>query len=100
MLEMLVLYRAPEDPEAFEKRYVEDHLPMVRSYKNIKDATFHKIARAVMGEPPYAYIFRGLWADKDAWKQDMGSPEAQAATEDANSFAKGLFDVVVLEQLA
>lgn len=99
MVTMLVLYRAPADAEAFEKRYVEGHLPLIGKYQNIKDFSFHKVTRTVMGEFPYAYMFQGTWADKDGWKADLGSDAAKEATADANTFAEGLFDVVVFEQL-
>ncbi|HEX9712837.1 MAG TPA: EthD family reductase [Actinomycetota bacterium] len=100
MVTMLVFYRAPADAEAFEKRYVEGHLPKIGEYQNIKEFSFHKVSRKVMGDFPYEYVFSGSWADKDGWKADLGSDAAKQATEDANTFAEGLFDVVLLEQLA
>jgi uncharacterized protein (TIGR02118 family) len=99
MLKMLVLYKTPDDAEAFEKRYVEGHLPIVRGYGNVKDTTFEKVTRTIMGEFPYSHIFTGTWADKDGWKADMNSDLAKKATEDAKSFAPE-FDVVVVEEIA
>jgi len=99
MMRMAIYYPAPEDPEAFEKRYVEGHLPLVQAYDNIKATKFFKVARSIMGEFPYSYVFVGSWADKDGWKADMNSDKAKAATEDAKNFAPA-FDVVVFEELA
>jgi uncharacterized protein (TIGR02118 family) len=96
--EMGVYYRAPEDPEAFEKRYIEGHLPLVQKYPNMKQSSFHKLGRKIAGDFPYAYVFVGKWDDRDGWKADMNSEDAKAATEDAKSFAPP-FDVVVWEQL-
>lgn len=96
---MSVYYRAPDNAEEFEKRYLDGHLPLVQKYGNIKHTSFHKLGRNILGEFPYAYVFTGTWDDKDGWKADMNSPEAAAATEDAQSFAPP-FDVVVWEQLA
>ncbi len=98
-VQMFVLYKTPDSPDAFERRYLEGHLPIVRSYANVKDTSFAKVTRRLMGEFPYDYVFTGTWSDKDAWKADMGSEEAKQATEDAKSFAPP-FDVVVLETLA
>jgi uncharacterized protein (TIGR02118 family) len=98
-VQMYVLYRAPDDAPAFEKRYVEGHLPLVKSYDNVKDVSFSKVTRKLVGEFPYDYVFTGTWSDKDAWKADLGSDKAKAATEDAKTFAPA-FDVVVLETLA
>jgi uncharacterized protein (TIGR02118 family) len=97
---MAVYYKAPADPQAFEKRYVEGHLPLVRAYDNIKGVSMHKVSRVVMGDFPYAYAFVGTWADKDGWKADMQSEKAKLAAEDAQQFATQGFDVVVFEELA
>lgn len=99
MVKMDIFYRAPDDAEAFEKRYLGEHLPMVRKYANIKKTSFFKVGRTIVGDFPYAYIFSGTWDDKDGWKADMNSAEAKAATDDAMSFAPK-FDVVVVEELA
>ncbi|MCA1839708.1 MAG: EthD family reductase [Actinomycetota bacterium] len=99
MLKMYVLYKAPDDAEAFEARYIDGHLPIVRGYGNVKDTTFSKVTRTLVGDFPYSYIFTGTWADKDGWKADLNSELAQKATEDAKSFAPD-FDVVVVEELA
>ncbi|MEO7803927.1 MAG: EthD family reductase [Actinomycetota bacterium] len=98
MIKMQVLYRPPADPEAFETRYIQGHLPLIQKYANVKDITFSKVTRSLVGEYPYAYIFSGTWADKESWKADLGSDFAKEATEDAKSFAPE-FDVVVLEEL-
>ena len=98
-VQMFVLYRTPEDPAAFETRYVEGHLPLVRGYSNVKDISFAKVTRKLIGDFGYDYVFTGTWADKDGWKADLGSDAAKAAEQDAKSFAPA-FDVVVLETLA
>jgi len=99
MLKMSIYYRTPDDAEAFESRYIEGHLPMVQGYANIKETSFEKVTRTIMGDFGYSYVFTGTWADKDGWKVDMNSAEAKAATEDAQSFAPE-FVVIVTEALA
>lgn len=99
MITMGVFYKPPEDAEAFEKRYVEGHLPLVRAYENIQKASAYKVTRTLMGEFPYAYVFSGIWVDKEGWRADMSSELAKQATEDAKEFAPP-FDVIVMEELA
>jgi uncharacterized protein (TIGR02118 family) len=98
-VQMFVLYRTPDDAATFEKRYVEGHLPLVREYGNVKDVSFAKVTRKLIGDFPYDYVFTGTWSDKDAWKADLASDQAKKATEDAKTFAPA-FDVVVLETIA
>lgn len=99
MVKMTVFYRQPDDAATFEKRYIEEHIPMVKGYANIQKVSAYKVTRTLQGEFPYAYVFSGTWADKDGWKADMSSEAAKAATEHAKSFAPP-FDVVVLEELS
>lgn len=99
MVKVMVLYHKPEDPEAFEKRYIEGHLPLVQKYPNVKDTTFSKVTRSLMGDSVYSYIYIGTWADKDSMKADMNSEEARVATDDAKQFAPK-FDVFIVEDIA
>jgi len=99
MISMTVYYRAPDDPEAFEKRYLEGHLPLVQKYEKMESCSFNKVTRTLQGDYPYAYTFVGLCKTKDDWKADLSGEQAKIATEDAKSFAPP-FDVVVFEQLS
>jgi len=99
MIRMSVYYRAPEDAEAFERRYIEGHLPLVQKYERMVSSSFHKTTRVLQGEFPYAYVFVGSWNSKDDWKADLSSEQAKLATEDAQSFAPP-FDVAVFETIA
>ena len=98
MIKMTVFYRPPDDAAAFEKKYIEEHLPMVRGYENIQKVSAYKVTRTLQGDFPYAYVFSGTWADKDGWKSDMSSDAAKETMKHAQSFAPP-FDVVVLEEL-
>ncbi|MGZ4104992.1 MAG: EthD family reductase [Actinomycetota bacterium] len=99
MLSMAVYYRAPDDAEAFERRYIDGHLPLVKKYENMKSCEFNKVTRQLQGDFPYAYVFVGFWENKDGWKADLSSDQAKIATEDAKSFAPP-FDVVVCDTIA
>ena len=50
MIRMAVYYRAPDDPEAFEKRYLEGHLPLVQKYEKMESCTFNKTTRTLQGD--------------------------------------------------
>lgn len=96
---MGVYYRQPDDPETFEKRYLEEHLPLINAYDNIKTTHFFKTGRSIAGEFPYAFVFIGVWDDKDGWKADLGSEKAKEATKHAQSLGAA-FVVVTLDELA
>jgi uncharacterized protein (TIGR02118 family) len=100
MFTMSIYYKVPNDPEGFEKRYIEGHLPLVREYANIKETAFTKVGRVMAGDFPYTHVFTATWADRDAWKADMNSPAAAAAMEDAKALPAEGFDIVTFETLA
>lgn len=99
-IRMAVYYPAPADADAFEKRYIEGHLPLVSQYENMRSCSFNKVTRVLAGEFGYAYAFVGTWDDRDGWKADMQSEQAALATKDAQEFATQGFDVVVFEEIA
>lgn len=96
---LTVYYKPPEDPDKFETRYLEGHMPLVQKLANIQHTSFHKATRTIMGEFPYAYVFTGTWADGDSMKAALNSEEMRVAAEDAQTFAPP-FDAVLWEQLA
>lgn len=100
MVKMLVCYKPPADAEAFERRYLDGHLPLVRRYEHLADCSFARVSRTLVGETPYSHIFTGVWPERDGFKADMASPIAAEATEDAQRFATAGFDVFLLEELS
>lgn len=92
------VYYQPAD-EAFEKRYREGHLPIVRkSYEKMEHASFHKVARKVTGDFAYGYVFTGTWPNAEAWQADMGSEGGKAVLADAMEMGAKM-DVVTFDQL-
>ena len=73
MIRMTVYYRPPDDADAFEKRYLEGHYPLVQKYEKMQMSSFNKVTRVLQGEFPYAYSFVGVWDSKDDWKADLSS---------------------------
>jgi uncharacterized protein (TIGR02118 family) len=98
-VQMLVLYRAPDDQAAFEQRYKEGHLPLVRQIPGLFDPQMYKVTPGPDGNWDYAYVFSGTVESLDAVGKMMASEEAARVIEDANSFAEGLYEVVLLEPL-
>ncbi|GAC1419414.1 MAG: hypothetical protein NVSMB57_13790 [Actinomycetota bacterium] len=93
-----VYYKQMSDPDTFEKRYLEEHLPLVKAYDHIKSTSFFKVSRKIAGDFPYAFAFVGIWDDKDGFKADMNSGKAMEATEHAKTLGAE-FDVVMLDDL-
>lgn len=93
-----VFYKQPEDPETFQKRYVEEHLPLAQGYQGITATSFHKVTRNLIGESPYAFLFVGTWDSAEDFKAAMGSDHNKDVTAHAASLGVPM-DVVMLETL-
>lgn len=72
MFNAIVLYGHPADPDAFEKYYVETHLPIAAKMKGVEKAEFTKFIPAPDGSKPAYYrmaelYFNGRQKCKKRW---------------------------------
>jgi len=88
---LVVIYPSPTDVEAFEKAYVEDHVPMAK--EKIKGLTKF-VATRVVGTPdgqapPFYRIAELHFPSMDALKESASSAGAQEAVAHAISISSG-----------
>lgn len=77
MHRMTIEYAEPADPEAFETRYREAHVPLVKAVPGLVRFTISH-PRGMGGEAPY--MVAELWfADADSFTGALKSPEMAAA---------------------
>ena len=94
MVKLTVLYDQPEDAAAFEKYYLETHVPGGAQLPNLVK---FEINKAVGEQPPY-YRTADLYFDDMASLQAcLASPMGQAAVADVDKFAKGRYKVLITE---
>jgi uncharacterized protein (TIGR02118 family) len=90
-MKLVAIYAAPKDPEAFEKAYIEEHIPLIKKVPGLLDLQVVKLTRVVVGNRAPYMLATMTFADKDALKAAMNSPEMAAAGESLDSFAKGMY---------
>jgi uncharacterized protein (TIGR02118 family) len=84
---LIVLYRQPEDPAAFDAHYRDVHMPIVRRYPNLRDL---KVSRAdgVAGRAPDYYLVSEMTFDSRAdLDAAMASEPGMESGRDLRSFA-------------
>jgi uncharacterized protein (TIGR02118 family) len=80
---LLVFYTQPDDPEAFDRHYREQHLPLARAIPGTQRVeTGLIVAEADGGDPLWYRVTELVFADRAALDVGLASPEAQAATAD------------------
>jgi len=86
MHRLLVLYPQPTDPVAFDRYYVDSHLPLVAKLPGM---TGHRYSLDVQGDATYHAVFEADFPDAGTLGAAMASPEGQAVQADVPNYASG-----------
>jgi uncharacterized protein (TIGR02118 family) len=88
-MKLIALYKHPEDESAFEDKYFNSHLPLIRKVPGLEDIVVTRFTRCLMGDD-FFMMAEMQFGDSETLKAAMRSPEMAAAGENLNSFAEGL----------
>lgn len=95
---MIALYKEPANREQFDKYYFETHIPLVQKIPGIQRA---EVQRFSGKNAPYYLMATLYFADKEARKAGLGSPEGQATSADLANFApEGTYTIAFAETVS
>ena len=84
---LIVLYRPPEDPAAFDTHYRDVHTPIVRRYPNVRGIRLTR-TDGVAGRPPDFYLMAEMAFDSRAdLDAALGSEAGIESGRDLRNFA-------------
>jgi uncharacterized protein (TIGR02118 family) len=86
MWQFTVLYRRPDDPEAFDQHYREVHVPLTWKFPGLRRMTLAKPLPEDEAFNEIYMISTMYWDDLESLQAALKSPARAAAWEDANSF--------------
>jgi uncharacterized protein (TIGR02118 family) len=90
MADLVVLYKMPTDPAAFDKYYYETHVPLAKKIPGLRKYTVTKGPIMTPGGPSPLHLIATLTFDNmAAIGAARASPEGQAAAADVAKFATG-----------
>ncbi len=89
MVKLTVLFGHPEDPEAFEEYYANQHLPLAEKIPNVQRFESGRWRAVDAGTPPYHRIAELWFESAERMGEALSSPEGEAATGDLQNFATG-----------
>lgn len=78
----LAVYEKPADPEAFDRHYRQNHLPLLRGLPGLRRCTVSRDVTALHGEPLYL-VAELEWETMDELRAAFASPEGHATAADA-----------------
>jgi uncharacterized protein (TIGR02118 family) len=76
MHRLTIQYAEPADPAAFDQRYADEHVALVRRIPGLRRFLLsHPRALGAVGAGPVPYLVAELWFDDAALKAALRSPE-------------------------
>ena len=98
MSTLLVLYKTPKDPAAFDRYYAEKHIGLAKKIPGLKSYRISKGGVGTPAGPSGIHLVATLTFDSMAALQaGLGSPEGAAAGGDVANFSTGGADLLMFE---
>jgi uncharacterized protein (TIGR02118 family) len=95
MAQVVVTYKTPKNPAAFDRYYAETHIPLAKKMPGLRKYQISQGAVATPAGPSGVHLIATLTFDNMAAVQAaLGSPEGQAAAGDLPNFATGGADIM------
>lgn len=99
MARVVVMYKTPKDPAAFDQYYFATHVPIAQRIPGLRK---YEVSQGAVASPAGAsgvHLVAVLhFADMAAVGQAFASPEGQAAVADVGTFATGGVDILMFDQ--
>ena len=87
-VKLTVVYGTPEDAAAFEKHYMDVHVPIVERWPGLQRTELSRVSGGPFGSPsPYHWIAELYFADEAALNEALGSPAGAEAGKDFGAIA-------------
>jgi uncharacterized protein (TIGR02118 family) len=97
---LLALYRRPDGADAlatFERRYRDEHLPLVAQTPGLCSMRVHRVVEALGSETDLAIVTAMEFDDRAALDEGLRSDAMRAAGRNLREIAPGLATLLVLE---
>ncbi len=98
MAQVVVLYKTPHDVAAFDKHYLEKHVPLAKKIPGVKKFEYSQGRVASPAGPSNIHLVAILhFDDMAAIQKAFASPEGQAAAADVPTFATGGAELLLFD---
>jgi uncharacterized protein (TIGR02118 family) len=98
MARLVVMYKTPKDPAAFDKYYFETHIRIAKKLPGLKKYEVSQGPVATPAGPSGLHLIATLhFEDVTAIQRAFASAEGQAAAADVQTFATGGVDMFLFD---
>jgi len=98
MASLVVMYKTPTDPQAFDKYYAETHIPIAQ---RIPGLLKYEVSKGPVmtpdGASAYQLVATLRFDDMASLQQALASAEGHAAVADVPNFATGGVDIYMFD---
>lgn len=98
MAKLVVLYKKPSDPAAFDAHYASTHAPLAKKIPGLKR---YEISTGPVttpaGDSPWHLVAVLDFDSADALRAGLASPEGQAAAGDLSNFAQAGAELLIFD---
>ena len=108
MTTLLALYRRPEGGDeaqateaqaTFERRYAQEHLPLVAATPGLRGVRVRRVTQPLLGDRDVILVTTMAFDDRAALDAGLASDEMRAAGRNLRDIAPGLATLLVLEDV-
>jgi uncharacterized protein (TIGR02118 family) len=101
MARLVVMYRTPKDPAAFDAYYFDKHVPIAKKIAGVRRyEVSHGPIETPAGPSSYHLVATLHFDDMAAIQKAFASAEGQAAVADVQTFATGGVDIHMFDNRA
>lgn len=98
MAQLVVIYKTPKDPAAFDAYYAATHIPLAKKLPGLRKYQISKgPVASPAGDSGVHLVATLTFDDPGAIQAAFGSPEGQAAAGDVPKFASGGVDMLIFD---
>jgi len=97
MARMVVVYRTPKDPQAFDRHYFEVHVPLAKKLPGLRQYSVSRGPIATpAGGPPFHMVATLHFDSLAAIRAAFATPEGQACAADRRRLAPQDDDLIMV----
>ena len=94
---IIVLFGKPTDPQLFDKKYWEEHIPMAKQMPGLRKYSIHKVIPPPKGEPAFYQIVELEFDDMPSLKSATASQAGKDSTRHGAQIATGGMTILFAE---
>ncbi len=83
MVKWTALYRKPDDSAAFDKWFMEQHLPICREWPDVEHIHVQRVTGSPRGDSEYHWVFEAVYKDSETMMASLMSQKGMEAAMDA-----------------